>query len=98
MLFRSPREPGTTVARIAPGSLDSLCDQPLGPGLELDVQHDRHGAVVHESEFHLCPEDACFDADTEPAQLAAEALVQRLALLRRRGAREARPVAFRRVV
>jgi hypothetical protein len=63
----------------------------------LHVEHDRHRAVVHDLHRHPRPEHAGLDVDAERAKLVAEALVQRLGLLRTRGSREARPVALRRV-
>jgi len=56
-----------------------------------DVEHDRDGPVVHECDLHTRPEDPARDADPLAFQALADSLVQRLGVLRRRGAREARP-------
>lgn len=62
------------------------------------VEHDRDGAVVRELELHARAEDARLDRGPEPAERRAEALVQRLRLLRWSGRVEARAVAPARVV
>ena len=65
----------------------------LGRGLE----HDRHGSVVHELDRHVRTEDAGLDRHAERPERRAEALDERLRLLRRRRSREARSVPLRAV-
>src|SRR6478672_1914521 len=62
-----------------------------------DVEDDRDGPVVHELELHPGTEDTCCDRRPERAQRRAEAVVERLGLLRPRRLGEARPVAPGRV-
>lgn len=44
----------------------------------VDVEDDRHGAVVDELDFHAGAEDAAGDGHAELLERGAEALVQRL--------------------
>lgn len=67
-------------------------------GRRLRVEDDRHGPVVDELHLHPRAEGARRDGDPERAQPGAEALVERLGLLRRRGGCEARSVPLRRVL
>src|SRR5581483_9137113 len=59
------------------------------------LEHDRDRAVVHELDLHPGAEDARLDGHAGVAEGGAEALEERLRVLRPRGAAEARPVALR---
>src|SRR5260221_2323095 len=70
-------------------------DRPFGPSpkagksLLSGLEDDRDRPVVDELDGHRRAEDALCDRDAERPQLRAEALVERLGLLRPRGRREA---------
>ena len=72
---------------------------PLGrlAGLRLEVEDDRHRAVVDQLDLHLRAEDARLHADAFRAERLDEALDERLRLRARRRVGEARPVALSRV-
>src|SRR5207249_8459933 len=61
------------------------------------VQDDRHGPVVDEGDGHPRPEAALFHMHARIGEGCAEALVERLRLVRRGGEREARSVALARI-
>src|SRR4051794_33772496 len=64
------------------------------PRLALQVEDDRDRPVVDELDGHRGAEDAALHGHAERLEVGAEALVERLRLLRRRRLREAGPVAL----
>jgi hypothetical protein len=70
----------------------------LDASWDLVLEEDRHRPFVHELDPHAGSEDTGFDGHVELSERLAEALAQRVRLLRRRGFREARAVSLRRVL
>ena len=67
---------------------------PVGRSRVLGLQQDRHRPVVDQLDVHVGAEDAGLDRHALGAQRLDERLVDRLAVLGRRGVGEARPVAL----